>query len=343
MNSRVGLLVDERLLIHAIPARSPENPERLRRLLPRVRQSFAGRCRLYGARPAGPAEIEAVHSRFYLEQLRDHQVRPDPFSYDRDTYLMARSLEVAELAAGGCLELVDRIMAGEVDQGMALVRPPGHHAEPGRGMGFCILNNVAIVARYLHHHYGLTRILILDIDAHHGNGTQEVFYDSDEVLFLSLHQRDLFPFTGMAEEIGSGRGQGYTVNVPVFPQFGDPEYTYLLGRILQGVVEQYLPQIILVSAGYDGHRDETISGTTLSTAWFGLFAALLKQHARDSCNGRLLLVLEGGYNSAALAASVEATIEGLLEERRGRIGVLFSERGHQLLKNHPLHHYWSIS
>ena len=342
MNSRVGLMADERLLLHAIPGRSPENPERLRRLLPRLRERYQGHCHFFPANLPKPGEIEAVHSPFYLEQLREHQVRSEPFSYDRDTYLMEHSLEVAELAAGGCIDLAERIMDGEIDLGMALVRPPGHHAEPGRGMGFCILNNVAITARYLGRRHGLKRILILDFDAHHGNGTQEVFYESDEVLFISLHQRDLFPFTGKAEEIGGGQGQGYTINVPVHPQFGDPEYTYLLGRILQGVVEQYLPQFILVSAGYDGHRDETISGTTLSTSWFGLVTSMLKQYARDSCDGRLMLVLEGGYNAVALAASVEATIDALLGERRGRIGILFSERGHQLLKDHPLHQRWGL-
>ncbi|MDK9707019.1 MAG: histone deacetylase [Desulforhopalus sp.] len=342
MNKKLGLVVDGRLQRHAISGHSPENPGRIRRLSAVVQERFRQDCVFLPARPADLADIEAVHSRFYLEQLRDHQLRSDPYSYDRDTYLMGHSLETAELAAGGCMALADRIMGGELDHGFAMVRPPGHHAEPGRGMGFCIFNNVAIVAEYLRRHYQLRRILILDFDAHHGNGTQEVFYDTDEVLVLSLHQRDIFPFTGKAEETGSGKGTGYTINVPVFAQFADVEYTFLLGRILQSVVEQYLPQIILVSAGYDGHRDETISGTNLSTEWFGLVTAMLKQYAREFCDNRLLMVLEGGYNPLSLEASVLATIESLLTNRRDKIGVYYSERANQLLKDHPLQAKWLL-
>jgi acetoin utilization deacetylase AcuC-like enzyme len=255
---------------------------------------------------------------------------------------MEHSLHIAELAAGGCLELADRLMAGEIDSGFALIRPPGHHAEPGRGMGFCIFNNVSITAQYLRRKYKLNRILIVDFDAHHGNGTQEVFFDTDEVLFLSLHQRGIFPFSGEMTEVGTGKGEGYTINIPVFPQFGDAEYTFLLGRILQSVVEQYLPQIILVSAGYDGHKDETISGTLLSTEWYGLITAMLKQYAHEACGNRLLMVLEGGYNPVSLEASVLATFESLLTPRQDKIGVFFSERANQLIKNHPLRNYWTL-
>lgn len=342
MNKRLGLVVDGRFQRHAITGHSPENPARIRNLSLVVRERFRQDCVFLPARAAGLDDIEAVHSRFYLDQLRDHQLRSDPYSYDRDTYLMEHSLETAELAVGGCLDLADRIVTGELDQGFAMVRPPGHHAEPGRGMGFCIFNNVAITAEYLRRRYQLNRILILDFDAHHGNGTQEVFYDTDEVLVVSLHQRDLFPFTGKAGEVGSGKGKGYTINVPVFAQFGDAEYTFLLGRILQSVVEQYLPQIILVSAGYDGHRDETISGTNLSTEWFGLVTVMLKQYAQESCDNRLLMVLEGGYNPLSLEASVLATIESLLVSRRDKIGVFYSERANQLLKDHPLQAKWIL-
>ena len=162
---------------------------------------------------------------------------------------MEQSIYTAQLATGGCLDLADRLLGGDLDSGFALIRPPGHHAEPGRGMGFCVFNNVSITAEYLRKQYGLNRILIIDFDAHHGNGTQEAFYDTDEVMVMSLHQRDIFPFSGDASELGAEKGLGYTINVPVYSQFGDAEYTFLLGRLLQVVAEQYLPQIILVSAG----------------------------------------------------------------------------------------------
>lgn len=342
MKKRLGLVVDDRYARHAIDRPSPENPERIRTLSARVRERYRQGCIIYPGRAATVEDIEAVHSRFYLEQLREHELRPEPYSYDRDTYLMEHSVTTALLAAGGCLELADRIMAGDLEHGFAMIRPPGHHAEPGRGMGFCIFNNVAVTAQYLRRRYQLSRILILDFDAHHGNGTQEAFYDTEEVLFISVHQRDIFPFTGKASETGTGKGQGYTINVPVFAQFGDAEYTFLLGRILQSVVEQYLPQIILVSAGYDGHRDETISGTLLSTEWFGLITAMLKQYAHETCGDRLLMVLEGGYNPVCLEGSVLATLDSLLLSRRDRIGVFYSERAHQLLKNHPLQSWWTL-
>ena len=336
-------MVDDRYLDHAISGRSLENPQRIRRLAGLVKERYSARCLSCQARLADSAAIEAVHSSFYLQQLREHIVRPDPYSYDRDTYLMEHSFYVAELAAGGCLELADRIMAGDIASGFALIRPPGHHAEPGRGMGFCVFNNVAITAQYLRHNYQLNRILILDFDAHHGNGTQEVFYDTDEVLFLSVHQGGIFPFSGEMSELGTGKGEGDTINIPVFAQFGDAEYTFLLGRVLQGVVEQYLPQIILVSAGYDAHRDETISGTLLTTQWYGLITKMLQQYAHDACGGRLLMILEGGYNPVSLEASVLMTFDSLLQPRQDKIGVLYAERAARLLNNHPLQKYWTLA
>ena len=342
MKNRVGLLCDERYLRHQTSRRSLENPERVRILNARLHDRYRERCTFIKPRQATIAEIEQVHSRFYLEQLREHTVHPDPFSYDPDTYLMEESLDVALLSAGGCLSVAEAILAGTAGCGFAVVRPPGHHAEAGRGMGFCVLNNVAVTAQYLIDRYQMNRILIIDFDVHHGNGTQEIFYERDEVLFLSLHQRDLFPATGKAAETGKDRGAGYTFNMEAGPQFGDMEYTYLLGKVLQGVVEQFLPQMILVSAGYDGHAEDPISLTRLSSGWFGKAAAMLQQYAMDVCEGRLLFILEGGYNPASLVAGVEATIDSLLAPRNGRVGVAFSERAEAILRNHPLRHKWHI-
>ncbi len=340
--NKLGILLDNRYFEHRITRPTPENPGRLRHLFGSIRERYNGSLTLVKPREAQTSDIEQVHSAFYLNQLRTHAARTDPFSYDRDTYLMERSLETARLAAGGCLELADRIMDSSITQGFALIRPPGHHAEPGRGMGFCILNNIAVTARYLQRVYGLNRIMIVDIDVHHGNGTQEVFYDSDQVLFVSLHQRDLFPFSGGSKEIGDGAGRGYTINIPVFSQFGDQEYTFLLGRLLQNLAEQYLPQIILVSAGYDGHRDDSISSTLLSTRWYHTAATLFKQCAAEFCDNRLLFVLEGGYNPESLEASVLTTIDSLLQPKTSRVGILHSERAAPLLVDHPLNSFWTL-
>lgn len=283
-----------------------------------------------------------VHSSFYIDQIREHAVRADPFSYDRDTYLMSESIYTAKLAVGGCFSLVEQVMEGKLDYGFALVRPPGHHASAGRGMGFCIFNNVALTAEYLRRQYGLRRILLLDFDVHHANGTQEIFYDTSEVLVISIHQKGIFPFTGEASEIGEGEGLGYTINVPVHAQFGDSEYTSLLGRLLQGVVEQYLPQFILVSAGYDAHVDDTISGTQLSTQWFATITHLLRRYAAESCDGRLLYVMEGGYNPISLEQSVLASVDALLQRTPERPGILSNSRADRIFQGHPLHRFWTI-
>ncbi|MEE4240545.1 MAG: histone deacetylase [Desulfopila sp.] len=342
MNKKCGLLFDDRYFKHSITHDSPENPKRLYSLYSSIQEKFKKSYYFLQPRPAAIDTIMTVHSSFYLEQVRHHSTLDNPFSYDRDTYLMQESLATAQLAAGGCLEMADNIMAGEFNSGFALIRPPGHHAEPGRGMGFCILNNIAITAQYLLDCYKLQRILILDFDAHHGNGTQEIFYESGKVLFVSLHQDNLFPFSGKVEEVGKEDGEGYTINIPVFAQFGDQQFTFLIGRLLQGLMEQYMPQIILVSAGYDGHRHDTISNTTLSTEWFGTITTMLQQYAADVCDRRLMFVLEGGYNPVSLEASVIATLESLQKSNSGKIGVLNCNRAAALLDNHPLKRYWTI-
>jgi acetoin utilization deacetylase AcuC-like enzyme len=286
--------------------------------------------------------VEAVHPRFYLDQIRRHSRSSDPFAYDKDTYLMAHTLDSALLAAGGCLQMADSIMSGTIDKGFALIRPPGHHAEPGRGMGFCVLNNIAITAKWLGRVYGLHRILIFDFDVHHGNGTQEAFYGSNEVLVCSFHQHDLFPFSGLASDVGEDKGRGSNVNVPVYPQYGDAEYTYLTGQVLQNVVEQYMPQIILVSAGFDGHRNDPISKTDLSTQWFATLTAMLKQMADETCGGRLLMVLEGGYNPESLQESVIAVLKALTQENGQRVGIMHSNRASALLADHPAKQFWTF-
>jgi len=343
MNKRPGILFDRRYYEHSIPQLSLENAGRVRSLYHTLEgPKYRDRLRAYHPREASVAEVESVHSSFYLEQLREHVNTADPYSYDRDTYLMEQSIFTAALAAGGCLELADRIMGGEIDHGFALIRPPGHHAEPGRGMGFCVFNNVAITAEHLRRVHGLQRILILDFDVHHGNGTQSVFYETEQVFFISIHQEKLFPFTGERQEVGAGKGRGYTINLPVHQQFADLEYLYLLSKVLGGVVEQYLPQIILVSAGFDGHCEDSISKILLTTHWYATITELLKHLAHEACNDRLLFVLEGGYNPLSLEASVLATVDSLLQPAGRRPGVIHSERAAKILDNHPLHAFWTV-
>ncbi len=342
MNKRTGIIKDKRYFHHKISEPSPENPNRIKNLyLTLDGAAYTDKLIRFNPREATSAEVSAIHSDFYLDQIRDHALATNPFSYDRDTYLMDESIYTAHLAAGGCLELADRIMNDEIDNGFGLIRPPGHHAEPGRGMGFCILNNVAIVAAYLQKKYGLSRILIFDFDVHHGNGTQEAFYDTNEVLFVSFHQHNLFPFGGGADEVGKEKGLGYTVNMPIYSQFGDVEYTNLTGKVIGNLVEQYMPQFILVSAGFDGHAEDTISDTVLSTAWFGTVTNMLKKYAEETCINRLLYVLEGGYNPEILEQSVLASLDALMVPVKP-IGIPQSARADRVLLDHPMHTFWSL-
>ena len=343
MNKKPGILLDHRLFRHVIDQPSPENPERLRRLYQHIDSvAYRRRFNRIDAKSADIEAVEAIHSRFYLDQIHEHAQSSDPYSYDRDTYVMPETLDCAFLAAGGCLQMAEAIMSGVIDRGFALVRPPGHHAEPGRGMGFCVLNNVAIIAAWLKKVYGLNRILVFDFDVHHGNGNQEAFYDTNEVLVFSIHQKDVFPFTGSMPELGEGKGLGYTVNVPVFPQYGDIEYTYLTGRIMQALVEQYMPQFILVSAGFDGHADDPMSKTRLTTAWFASATRLIRRLAFETCDKRLLMVLEGGYNPVSLEASVLAVLDSLAEPNPRGVGILPSERAAKLISGHPAKQFWTF-
>ena len=313
MNRLVGITYDRRCLEHRISLPTKEGPERLQGLYDQL-DSFAHSSSLkrYEPSPISDDILSMVHSSFYLEQIERLTLQDNPYAYDKDTYLMTRSLEVAKLASGGCIKLADAIMADEVGRGFALVRPPGHHAESGRGMGFCILNSVAMVAKYLVERYGLARILILDVDIHHGNGTQEIFYESERVLFISLHQQSLFPFTGATTELGVRGGEGYTINLPIQRLWGDLEYSHLFGRVVQNAMEHFIPQFILVSCGFDGHREESISGTTLSVGAYVQMTSALKFFADTYCDGRLLYILEGGYNPNTLARATMSTLDELL-------------------------------
>ena len=190
--------------------------------------------------------------------------------------------------------------------------------------------------------FQLERVAIVDFDVHHGNGTQEIFYDRGDVMVVSFHQNDLVPFSGQPGEVGEGKGRGHNLNVPVYPQFGDAEYTYLAGTVLRAVAEQFLPQFIVVSAGFDGHRDDPISKTELSTSWFASITILLRQLAADICDGRLLLLLEGGYNPVSLEATVFAVLNSLAAEAPRQIGIPYSGRAARLIEDHPAKNFWTF-
>ncbi len=327
MKKIIGVVSDERYFYHRLEQKTKECPERLRDIYLEIKKpSYSKYIKGFSPRSITDEEMLSVHSQFFIDQIIHYSVYENPFAYDKDTYLMRDSLVTAQLASGGCIVLADAIMTGEIDRGFALVRPPGHHADTGRGSGFCILNNIAITAKYLEDKYKLDRILIIDFDVHHANGTQEIFYLSDKVLVISIHQEDIFPFSGKVEDFGKKNGYGYNINIPVNSQYGDLEYKYIFGKVIQNIAEQYLPQIILVSAGFDAHEDDSISKTCVTTKGFSDIAEILKYFAKMFCNDKLLYVLEGGYNHDSLKDSVMTTIDSLIEGDVEKPGFGFSSR-----------------
>ncbi|MGC9444439.1 MAG: histone deacetylase family protein [Candidatus Methanospirareceae archaeon] len=262
------------------------------------------------------APVEAithVHTAEYVQKVADLSALGGGM-LDPDTPVCAATYEIARLAAGGLIGAADSVMAEDnaLKQVFALVRPPGHHANASRGRGFCIFNNIAIAAEYLKRAYHLKRMLIVDWDVHHGNGTQEIFFEDPAVLYLSTHQYPHYPGTGWITEVGAGEGAGFTVNIPLPIGSGDADYRFALSSILVPIAREFQPECVLVSAGFDAHSTDPLASMNVSTAGFGSFADLVLKIANEQCGGRVILTLEGGYNHDALGDSVLAVFHSLL-------------------------------
>lgn len=290
----------------------PESPERLREIM-RVLDETHLRERLVALDPVPATEpqLAAVHSADHIARVKGLVARGGGH-FDADTYANARSLDAALHAAGAVIRAVDAVMRGEIDNAFALVRPPGHHATGYRPMGFCLFNNIAIAAQHALTQHKLDRVMIIDFDVHHGNGTQDIFYDTDRVLYCSTHQYPHYPGTGDWNEIGQGAGQGYTVNVPLLSRVGDEGYQRIFDDLFFPLAERYHPQLILVSAGYDAHWSDPLAAENLSIAGYGNLSRALVEMANAECKGRLVFTLEGGYNMPALAHGVAASFHALL-------------------------------
>jgi acetoin utilization deacetylase AcuC-like enzyme len=308
-----GLVYHPAYLEHDMGAGHPESPNRLRTIMDQLERSgTAARVKRIEARRAEDEWILQVHSPSYVAALNAHTPASGRVALDPDTSLCPGSLSAAYFAAGGALAAVDAIMNGEVVHAFCAVRPPGHHAEVDRAMGFCLFNNVAIAARYVQKQYGLTRVLIVDWDVHHGNGTQHTFEQDPSVLFFSTHQYPHYPGTGRATERGTGPGEGFTINVPMKPGDGDDEYHAIFMNVLQPAADAFKPEFVIISSGFDAHRDDPLANMGLTEAGYASLTGLVVDIAKRHAQGRLLSALEGGYHLTALAGSVDAHLKALL-------------------------------
>ncbi|MDH5740822.1 MAG: histone deacetylase [Nitrospira sp.] len=310
---KTGLVYHPAYLDHDMGPGHPESPNRLRAIMQRLDQSgTAARLVRIDTRRAEDEWITQIHTPNYVATLTREAPSSGRVSLDPDTSMSPGSLEAAYLAAGGALAAVDVIMAHQVDHVFCAVRPPGHHAEAGRAMGFCFFNNVAIAARYVQRKYGLSRVLIVDWDVHHGNGTQHSFDQDPSVLFFSTHQYPHYPGTGRETERGKGAGEGCTINVPMEAGEGDDEYRAVFEKSLVPAADEFKPEFVIISAGFDAHKDDPLASMGLTESGYAELTKIVGGIAKSHAKGRILSSLEGGYNLNALAASVEAHVKALL-------------------------------
>ena len=288
----------------------PERPERLRVLLDLAETLDPAHFQLLPARSASRSEIELCHDPKYV-QLVESTAGLSQYALDGDTSTSPDSFAVALLATGGFLKLLDSVAAGESSNAFAMIRPPGHHALRNRAMGFCLFNTIAVGAQYLKTAHGATRIAIVDWDVHHGNGTQEAFYNDPSVLFVSAHQYPFYPGTGEVAEVGVKEGAGFTINVPLPAGCGDAEYLRVFRDVVIPAIERFGPQWILVSAGFDPHRQDPLAGMNVTEAGFSQMARAMLQLAEVYCGGKVAFLLEGGYDLTALRSSVAGVLERL--------------------------------
>ncbi|MCZ7538837.1 MAG: histone deacetylase [Anaerolineae bacterium] len=311
---------------HDLPGH-PEHAGRLQAVRRRLGEDgLLERVRSESLRPVDPSLLGAVHTPQHLDQLQATARLPGSRMLEPDTYATPRSYEIACLAAGGTVRAVEAVLAGEARNAAALIRPPGHHATRSRAMGFCLINNVAVAARHALRVQGVERVAIVDYDVHHGNGTQDIFYDDPAILYLSTHQSPLYPGTGSMTETGRGAGWGFTLNVPLPPGVGDEGFWQVFCAVVLPALDRFRPDLVLVSLGFDAHWADPLANLALSLSGYDRLARCLIEGAETWCAGRIVFVMEGGYDLEVLSCGWANLIRALLGDE-GAADPLGSARG----------------
>jgi acetoin utilization deacetylase AcuC-like enzyme len=325
------LVIDDPAFAKHAPENWPEGPQRLAA----IRSALVGTgvqeaLTFVPSTPATEDDLALIHTPRHIQRVKRLAAEGGGF-LTLDTVVSEESFDVALLAVGGTLKAVDAVVDGLAARAAALVRPPGHHATPDEGMGFCLFNNIAIAAGHLRSRRGLSRILILDWDLHHGNGTETAFYGTPEVLFVSCHESPAYPGTGWLSDVGEGEGEGFTVNLPFPPGSGDQIYEEAFATVLTPIVRAYRPEIVLVSCGLDGHFRDPIGRLRLTAAGYGRLAEIVCRLADEICSGRVVFVLEGGYDPTGLGYSLAS----VLNVATGRGGPISDPSGPLPSSVHP--------
>ncbi len=312
---KTGLLFDQRYMLHETGPFHPETADRLVAVFRGLKDGgLLDKLLLIQGSPAERRWIEAVHDPAYIDSFNDACVAGRKEFQHPDNQMCCDSFDTALLAVGGVLDTAAFIMRGDIDNAFCAVRPPGHHAEHAKSMGFCYFNNIAVAARYLQHEWGVQRVGIIDFDVHHGNGTQHIFEADPTVFYYSIHQHPSFTFPGTGREFeqGSGEGFGFTKNTPVLPGQGDVEYKQLITRDLLPAFDKFAPQVILVSSGFDAHVDDEMADMRVSTEGFTWIIQTIVGLAERHCGGKLISILEGGYNLKRLPELIAGHVRVLL-------------------------------
>lgn len=309
----ISLITSEKYKYHITGPGFPESPERLDAIIDHLESTgLLNELDVVEPNRKDKSFCKLVHDDEYITRVRQACELGAPIVDTGDNPISKNSYDTALLAVGGITEAVDRVFTGSANNAMALLRPPGHHAEKGMAMGFCLFNNVAIAARYAQQNYEVEKVVIIDFDVHHGNGTQHIFEADPTVMYVSLHQYPFYPGSGSADEIGSGDAKGTTVNYPLNLGVGDNEFIDIFNNSLSDKVLKYNPDLIIISAGFDAHVNDPIGGLRVTTEGYHNISKTITKIAGEVCDGKIISALEGGYNLKALSESVETHLKVLV-------------------------------